>query len=182
MDNDEPRKLCGFGVCAYGRQCVSGSGPLTADIFIVGEAPGREELRRGAPFLGRSGNLLDELLGSADLARRELRVTNTCGCVEMSRDDKRPLPDELDACRPRLLAELEIVGHPKVAVLMGNTALSVAFPGFRIGEVYNEMRAMPAGWIAIATYHPSAVLRGSHHLKPIILEALKMAKRIRDER
>ena len=167
---------CGFGQCAFGRQCVEGSGPLDARVMLVGEAPGKQELEEGVPFVGRAGRLLAELMAEAGLERALVRITNTCGCVDMSREDKRPLPAELEACRPRLMAELELC-RPSVVLLMGNTALSAFLPGFRIGEVAGQWRASE-GRILIPTYHPSHLLRGARQVRPVIMAALNSARRI----
>ena len=166
---------CTLGVCAFGRQAVQGVGNPSARIVIVGEAPGAYELKYGRPFVGRSGELLDDLLGTVGLQRDDLYITNTCGCVVLSRDDRRPLPAELDACRPRLLQEVDMV-EPMVCLLMGNTALAHWFPGWRIGQVYNKARAV-GGIVYIPTYHPAAALRNPQ-LIPVITQALDTARRL----
>ena len=155
---------------------MEGSGPLDARILLLGEAPGKQELEQEEPFVGRAGKLLDELLGEAGLERALIRITNTCGCVDMSREDRRPLPAELEACRPRLVAEIELC-QPRVVVLMGNTALSAFMPGFRIGEVHSAWRAA-GGIVYLPTYHPSHVLRGAKQVRPVILSALNSARRL----
>ena len=169
---------CTTGVCAFGRQAVSAVGPVDATIALVGEAPGAQELKYGVPFVGRAGERLDNLCANAGLVRSQLYITNTCGCVDMSRDVRKPTLAELDACRPRLLKELEFVS-PKVCVLMGNTALSYWFPGYRIGQIYNSVRVRD-GIAFVATYHPAAALR-SPHLDPVITEGLALARRIARE-
>ena len=181
--------LCTPGECAFGRIQVAPSGPIDADILLIGEAPGPEELKQGIPFVGRAGRLLDRLLQDAGLRRAELRITNTCGCVDLDREDRRPLPAELAACRPRLDAEIESC-DPRVILLCGNTALATFFPGFRIGEVYNYWRAVPGyvtpfhkyiGRTVIPTYHPAHVLRGAKQVQPLIVDALRAARRIAEE-
>ena len=166
---------CTPGVCAFGRQCVPGRGNLAARIMLIGESPGAYELKYGVPFVGRSGQLLDSLLDTVGLQRGDLYITNTCGCVVLSREDKRPLPAELDACRPRLLGEINMV-EPAVVLLLGNTALAHWFPGWRIGQVYNKARAV-GGIVYIPTYHPAAALRNPQ-LVPVITEALGTARRL----
>ena len=149
---------------------------MPARLLLIGENPGRFELVEGRPFVGRAGKLLDELLGEAGLHRQDIRVTNRCGCVDMGREDRRPLPAELDACWPRLNAEITLC-DPKVIVLIGNTALAVGFPSFRIGEVYGAVRAFN-GRLWVASYHPAASLRSGRHLDAVILDALKLARRL----
>lgn len=155
---------------------MEGSGPLDARILLVGEAPGKFELEQGVPFVGRAGKLLNELLRKAGLDREQLRITNTAACVAMEREDRRPLPAELEACRPRLDAEVSLC-DPHVILLMGNTALSAFLPGFRIGEVAGSWRAVD-GRVVIATYHPSHILRGAKQVEPVILSALTSARRL----
>lgn len=167
---------CNFGICAFGRTCVQGFGPMPAKVMLVGEAPGQRELREGRPFVGPAGKLLDELMEEAGLRRAEVYITNTCGCVDMEREDRRPLPAELEACRPRLLAEIELCA-PQVILLAGNTALQAFMPGFRIGEVAGSWRGID-GRIVIPMYHPSHVLRGARQVRPVIVEALRQARRL----
>lgn len=169
---------CEFGVCAFGRKCVQGFGPLPARILLIGEAPGAVELKLGRPFVGRSGELLDTLLMELDMKRRDIRITNTCGCVDMERDDRRPLPAELEACEPRLEEEIELC-DPAAILLMGNTAIQRFFPGERVGQVYNAARSYK-GRVVVPTYHPAAYLRGQTQLRPIIKEALSMVRRYAD--
>lgn len=166
---------CDFGVCAFGRQCVQGTGNPAARILLLGEAPGAQELKYKVPFVGRAGKLLDQCLEDAGMERVDLYITNTTGCVDMTRDDKRPLPAEIDACRPRLLREIEMVS-PAVVLCMGNTAISYFFPGYRIGEVYGSARATGER-IYVASYHPAAALRNPH-LTPIVVDALRTARRL----
>lgn len=167
--------VCSPGVCVMGRQCIQGTGDPSARIMLLGEAPGRDELRYGRPFVGRAGQLLNELLTLAGLSRDELWVTNVCGCVDMKRDDKRPLPAELLACRPRVLNEINMVGA-SVVVLMGNIAMAHWLPGFRIGQVYNNCRTVD-GVVYVATYHPAAALRNPQ-LESVIVEGLSLARRL----
>lgn len=152
-----------------------GTGNPSARLLLLGEAPGANELKYGVPFVGRAGGLLNELLDTVGLSREDLYITNVCGCVELSREDKRPLPAELDACRPRVLREIESV-EPMVCLLMGNTAMSFWYPGYRIGQIYNTARCVD-GIVYIPTYHPAAALRNPQ-LKPVITEALDVAKRL----
>lgn len=171
---------CTVGHCIFGRTAVPGFGPLPppSNILLVGEAPGQQELQYGKPFIGRSGQLLDRLLYSAGISRAELRITNTCACLDTEREVKRPLPAELDACRPRLDWEVA-QSEARVLLLMGNTALQAFMPGFRIGEVFNRARHDGAH-ILVPTYHPAAALR-SPHLEPVVLEGLRLAKSLAQE-
>lgn len=154
---------------------VNGYGPRPASILLIGEAPGAQELREGRPFVGRSGQLLDTLLLEAGLTRGSIRITNSCACVDMAREDKRPLPAELEACRPRLEQEIDIT-RPNVILCMGNIALQRFWPGMRIGEIYNSMRQV-GQMTVVALYHPAAALRNPH-LCAVIVDGLKAARRL----
>lgn len=177
MVSEYDTTTCELGECVFGRQCVRGTGPLTAKIMLIGEAPGQVELKEGQPFVGRSGVLLDKLLVEAGLSRADIYVTNTCGCVDMSREDKRPLPAELAACKPRLDTEIALI-MPRVILLVGNTAIQNYFPGYRVGEVYNRPRALSPDMVVVPTYHPAHVLRGHQQVRQVILDALILARQL----
>lgn len=162
--------------CRFERRCVKSTGSLTSKLVILGEAPGRVEVQQGVPFVGPAGRLLNELLSEAQLSRNDCFITNTVNCIDLSRDDKRPLPAELDACRPRLDAEIEVC-NPRAILLVGNTAIQRYFPGERVGQIYNSVRAVSDHTVVIPTYHPAHVLRGNHQVRGVILEGIKIAKR-----
>jgi uracil-DNA glycosylase len=98
---------------------VFGAGDANADLMFIGEAPGAEEDRRGLPFVGRAGGLLDELLAAIGLGRDSVFIANTLMCRPPGNRD--PQPDELDACRPYLLEKVRLI-EPKVIVTLGNFA------------------------------------------------------------
>jgi len=98
---------------------VFGAGDADADLMFVGEAPGAEEDKRGLPFVGRAGGLLNELLEGIGLSRDTVFIANTLMCRPPGNRD--PKPDELDACRPYLLEKVRLI-EPKVIVTLGNFA------------------------------------------------------------
>ncbi len=102
-------------------QIVNGVGPADADVLIVGEAPGAQEDRRGEPFVGRSGQVLDEKLRSVGLERDAVRITNCVRCRPPENRD--PVTAELANCRPWLEAEVERV-DPDVIVTVGKVPSS----------------------------------------------------------
>lgn len=101
---------------------VFGSGDPDAELLFVGEAPGLNEERRGAPFAGQAGTLLDTLLGEIGLARRDVYLANVLMCRPP--DNREPLPQEIDACQEYLFRQLELV-EPKVVCTLGNFATKV---------------------------------------------------------
>ena len=95
---------------------VNGTGPLDADLLLVGEGPGEREDAEGEPFVGRSGAVLDEALRDQGLARADVRITNCVRCRPPGNRD--PSADELDHCRGYLEAEIAAV-DPAVVVTLG---------------------------------------------------------------
>ena len=105
---------------AAGRtQVVFGSGNPEADIMFVGEAPGYYEDKEGRPFVGAAGKLLDCLLQEIGLQRSEIFIANVLKCRPPQNRD--PLPDEVEACKPYLLRQIELI-KPRVICTLGNFA------------------------------------------------------------
>jgi uracil-DNA glycosylase family protein len=152
-------------------QTVFGAGPPRAPLILVGEQPGDEEDRQGAPFVGPAGRLLDEALKAAQIERAQTYVTNAVKHFKWKPSEgrgkrrlhERPNANEIRACRPWLLAEIEAVG-PKVIVCLGATAArSLLGDDFRVTKQRGEAIALSSGHTAIATIHPSAILRAPDH-------------------
>jgi len=95
---------------------VDGVGPADADLLFVGEAPGETEDAEGQPFVGRSGDVLDEALRAVGLDRADVRITNCVRCRPP--DNRDPHADELDNCRPYLDREIALV-DPELVVAIG---------------------------------------------------------------
>jgi DNA polymerase len=95
---------------------VNGVGPADADLLFVGEAPGQQEDERGEPFVGRSGDVLDEGLRAVGLSRADIRITNCVRCRPPENRD--PRMSELEHCRDHLYAELAAV-DPALVVALG---------------------------------------------------------------
>ena len=103
---------------------VFGEGPLNAELFIVGEAPGFNEDREGRPFQGASGMLLERLLSSLDLDRDSVYLTTLVKCRPPEAISRSPKPGEVSSCRPYLMSQIQAV-DPKVVVAMGDLASRV---------------------------------------------------------
>ena len=112
------------GLCHSRTQVVFGEGPLNAELFIVGEAPGFNEDKEGRPFQGASGMLLDKLLNSLELGRERVYLTTLVKCRPPGSPPRPPRPSEVSACRPYLVTQLAAV-DPKVVVAMGDLASRV---------------------------------------------------------
>jgi uracil-DNA glycosylase family 4 len=120
MDEMEGLEVAGCRKCgalADSRsQIVNGDGPPDADVLFVGEAPGANEDEEGRPFVGRSGDVLDDELRDAGLAREDVRITNCVRCRPPENRDPRQA--ELANCRPYLEREIDLV-DPEVVVTLG---------------------------------------------------------------
>jgi uracil-DNA glycosylase family 4 len=103
-------------LCASRSRIVNGVGPADAALCFVGEAPGEREDEQGEPFVGRSGDVLDDALRDRGLSRRDVRITNCVRCRPP--DNRDPSDEELDNCRGYLASELAAV-DPAVVVTLG---------------------------------------------------------------
>jgi DNA polymerase len=134
--------------------------------MLVGEQPGDQEDIQGEPFVGPAGKLLDRALAEAGIDRTEVYLTNAVKHFKFTlpergkrRIHKKPGQAEISACKPWLLAELDRV-KPKLVVLLGATAAGALLgKGFRLTEQRGEIVELAQGIPAVATVHPSAVLR-----------------------
>lgn len=143
---------------AKGRtQVVFGSGDPDADLMFIGEAPGFHEDRQGLPFVGAAGQLLTTLLAGIGLARAQVYVCNVLKCRPPGNRD--PLPDEVEACTPYLMQQIELV-DPRVICTLGNFSTQLLL-GKKVGiSRVRGQRFDYRGRILIPTYHPAAVLHG----------------------
>ncbi|MGH9279449.1 MAG: uracil-DNA glycosylase [Acidimicrobiales bacterium] len=145
-------------LCKGRTNVVFGVGDPQADLMFVGEGPGQQEDLQGEPFVGRSGQFLDRLiLEEMGLIRRQCYIANTVKCRPPNNRD--PQPDEIEACRPFLASQIELV-DPKVVVTLGNFATKLLLETTE-GITKLRGRAYPLGGrTLVPTYHPAAVLRG----------------------
>ncbi len=154
--------------CPLHRTCtapVPMSGPTPANVLVVGEAPGSSEDTQGTPFVGSAGSMMRSCLAMAGIRPGvEVAWANAVSCRPP--DNRDPEPDELDACRPNLLAQTYAV-DPRAIVLAGKVAVSSLRPDLARFPV-SQVRSRPmliAGTmtepvqVAVATYHPAAALR-----------------------
>lgn len=135
---------------------VPGTRPAGADVLLVGEAPGAQEDQSGVPFVGRSGQLLDELLAEAGLTRDRVAVANVLKCRPPA--NRKPRRAEVARCRPWLDRQVALA-DPAVVVALGGTAAEWFFgAGARIAALRAQPQAF-GGRPVVVTYHPSAAIR-----------------------
>ena len=146
-------------------QTVFGTGAIQARVLFVGEQPGDVEDRSGLPFVGPAGKLLDRALHAAQIKRDLCYVTNAVKHFKWEprgqrRLHKKPTSREIQACRPWLQAEIELI-HPEIVVGLGATAAASIFGGpVRIADVRGKLKHIESiGKICLITAHPSSVLR-----------------------
>jgi len=147
---------------------VFGEGPVDASLVLVGETPGDQEDKHGRPFVGPAGRVLDRALADSGIARGDVYLTNAVKHFKWTargkrRIHQRPNSTEIKACAFWLEAELAVIG-PGLVVLLGAVAGEAMFGSrFRVGEHKGKVQDASLGsWhgLAVATIHPSVVLRG----------------------
>ena len=159
----------GCDLYRHATQAVFGAGARGSTLFLVGEQPGDREDLAGKPFVGPAGLLLDRALAEAGVARSKVYVTNAVKHFKFEprgkkRIHQKPSASEVEACRPWLYRELEVV-RPRLLVCLGATAARTVFgPSFRLlarrGRVLETSPPLrEVAPRALATIHPSAALR-----------------------
>ncbi len=133
---------------------VPGAGPAEADILFIGEGPGAQEDEAGLPFVGRSGQLLDELLQGIGLHRDVVFITNVIKCRPPG--NRAPHVDEVRACRGYLNRQLAVI-RPLLVVTLGRSAMELFVSRGRISEIHGQPR-YGYGMATLPLYHPAAAL------------------------
>lgn len=135
---------------------VFGVGSLDADIMFIGEGPGADEDEQGLPFVGRAGQLLNNMIGAMGITREDVYIANVVKCRPPG--NRTPERDECDTCSPFLMQQIEII-KPKIIVALGAVAaknllgLNDSMANLR-GRIYDFKNTKLA-----VTYHPAYLLR-----------------------
>jgi len=134
---------------------VPGEGSYNAKLFFIGEAPGAREDESGRPFVGRSGELLTQMIESIGLTRDEVFITS----VLKSRppNNRTPAPSEIETCRPYVEQQIELI-RPRVVVLLGGVAIAAMVGPWSVSESHGKFFEAK-GRTYFMTYHPAAALR-----------------------
>ncbi|GIW12499.1 MAG: uracil-DNA glycosylase [Dehalococcoidia bacterium] len=165
---EEQMRACTRCPLAEGRtQAVPGEGPATAEIVFIGEGPGFHEDRQGRPFVGPAGQLLNELLASVGLERGQVYITNVVKCRPPNNRD--PLPHEIDACRPWLDQQLDLIA-PLLICTLGRYSLA-RYSNSGISRVHGQPLRAGESWV-LPLYHPAAALH-NQALRPVLFEDFK---------
>jgi uracil-DNA glycosylase len=155
---------------------VPGEGSATAELMCIGEAPGATEDETGRPFVGQAGKLLTDILRAIKLSREEVFIANVM--KHRPPGNRNPTPDEITACSPYLLRQVELI-RPKVILALGTFAAQTLLDTkVAIGKLRGALHWYH-GTPLIATYHPAALLRNPGWKKPT-WEDVKLVRRILD--
>ncbi len=140
---------------------VFGEGNINCDIMLIGEAPGKTEDELKRPFVGRSGQLLNKTLEEVGMKRDDVYITNIV--KRRPPDNRDPLPNEIEAYKPYLIKQIEIIS-PKIIVTLGRFSMNYFLPNARIshdqGKVFIGRKRL-----LIPAFHPAAALRSTETLK-----------------
>lgn len=170
-------RVCTRCVLAQGRtHAVPGEGPAHTDIMVIGEGPGQNEDLQGRPFVGRSGQLLDQLLAGIGLKRSDIFIANVVKCRPPGNRD--PLPDEMEACRPWLDQQIALI-QPKVIVTVSRFAMARWFPNEKITLIHGKAKRF-GDVLVVPMFHPAAALRNVNLLPLLEADFKKLPQYIRD--
>lgn len=171
--------IAGCSLCALSSTAlnhVPGEGNPQARFVVVGEAPGQTEDELGRPFVGKSGDLLTKILEAIGFKREDVFICNVL--KHRPPGNRNPSNDEIHACRPFLLRQLELL-EPKVILCVGTfaaqTLLATDAPIGKLRGVVHRYHGIPL----VATYHPAALLRNPNWKRPA-WEDVQLARRIFD--
>jgi DNA polymerase len=148
-------EICACTACGLHEtrtQAVPGSGTADARIVFIGEAPGAQEDKRGLPFVGRAGKLLDRLLEGIDLDRDRVAILNVIKCRPP--DNRPPRKGEIAACRHFLDRQLDVI-QPQLIVTLGRFSLVQFCPEVSITQVHGQVQRVD-GRLIYPVYHPAA--------------------------
>ena len=155
---------------------VFGSGNTNADLIFIGEAPGAEEDQQGLPFVGAAGQLLTRMIEAMGLTREDVYIANIIKCRPPNNRD--PKPEELAACQPYLLQQIDLIA-PVVICTLGRFAAQTLL---RTTESMGRLRGKIfdyQGAKLVPTYHPAALLRNAQWKRPA-WEDLKLVRKLYD--
>ena len=148
---------------------VFGEGNVRAKIMFIGEAPGFNEDKKGKPFCGQAGKILDELLDSVGIKRNEIYITNILKCRPPNNRD--PKLEEIQSCTPYLEKQIEVI-NPKIICTLGNYSTEFILKKYGLGNqiqgiskihgkvfevktLFHNIKIVPLYHPAVATYNPN---------------------------
>ncbi|MCA9374486.1 uracil-DNA glycosylase [Candidatus Peregrinibacteria bacterium] len=164
-------RLC--RLCEGATQAVPGEGNPDADIFFIGEAPGKNEDLQGEPFVGAAGKFLNELLESINLKREDIFITNIV--KHRPPNNRDPKDDEIEACFPYLDQQIQAI-KPLLIVTLGRHAMNRFMPGLQISKVHGQAKRVKSIFskkqVIYPLYHPASALYNGA-MRPVLFEDMK---------
>ena len=158
-------------------QVVFGVGDPQSEVLLIGEGPGAEEDRRGEPFVGRAGQLLDVMLASVGLSRENIYIANIVKCRPPGNRD--PLNIEQDACIDWLREQTRLI-QPKIIVCLGRVAaMKIIKPDFKITSEHGRWTEKNGVWMT-ALYHPAFLLRDPRHKPDAFADMKSLEHKMRE--
>ncbi len=149
------------GLCRSRRKAVFGMGAPAPRWMVVGEAPGEQEDRQGLPFVGRSGQLLDAMLAAVGMSRQnDVFIANVIKCRPPG--NRNPTPEEIAACSPYLMRQIELLKPERILVLGRFAAQALLNTDATIGSLRGRVHAVRADGRdipVVVSYHPAYLLR-----------------------
>ena len=164
-------------LCETRTNVVFGDGSRTAEILFVGEGPGAHEDEQGAPFVGKAGQLLDDMLAIIGLDRTMVYIANIVKCRPPQNRD--PLGVEQDACIGYLRNQVALI-RPKIIVCLGRiAAMRLIKPDYKITKEHGQWVEKSGVWMT-ALYHPAAILRDPSKRPDTFVDLKELEKKIRE--
>ena len=185
--NNQILKCEKCALCKTRTNVVPGEGSSKAEIMFIGEGPGKKEDEQGIPFIGAAGKLLDKLLALINLKREDIYIANVVKCRPPQNRD--PLPEEVEACRPWLDQQIKII-KPKLIVLLGRHSMDRFLPNQKISIDHGKPKRRN-GQVYYPIYHPAAALYRNGLLEdlekdfkriPKVLKIIKESKIKKEEK
>lgn len=160
---------------------VPGEGNPNAQIMFIGEAPGYWEDQKGRPFVGQAGRLLEQLLASIDLARKDVFIGNLVHWRPPGNRD--PTPPEIKFCQGFVDRQIEII-NPKLVVTLGRFSLGKFLPDAKISSVHGKPQRVE--WkgkelTVLPLFHPAAGLRSDEVMQNLREDFLKILELLKKE-
>ncbi len=181
MDLETLKKDClscrGCALCETRSNVVFGVGKPNAEVMFIGEGPGEQEDKLGEPFVGRAGQLLDDMLEMIDLDRSKVYIANIVKCRPPKNRD--PLNIEQEACIHWLRQQIKLI-NPRIIVCLGRiSALKFINEDFKITREHGQW-FIKDGLMIMAMYHPAALLRDAGKRPETFEDLVKLRQAIRD--
>ncbi|XSG74796.1 uracil-DNA glycosylase [Herpetosiphon llansteffanensis] len=155
-------------LCRTRTNAVPGEGPADAEILLIGEGPGQREDALGRPFVGPSGDLLEQWLSEIGLAREQVFIANVVKCRPPGNRD--PEPSEIAACAHFLDRQIAALA-PKLIATLGRHSMNKFFPGGKITKIHGIRGVKRVGQtVFLPLFHPAYVLRNMNAMPDAIAD------------